>query len=176
MSVLTRDEILKAIKNGEIVIEPFNPDQVGPGSVDLTLDNKFRVFKRVHYVFHAIESAYKEFIKKCTEMVIVKPGDYFLLMPHETVLGQTKEVIKTANNICGRLEGRSTFARMGLLVHISASFMQPGLPGNTQVLELSNVGNIPLALHPGEKICQFIFEKTIGEAPYAGKFRDQREP
>lgn len=175
MSVLTKNELLKEIKAGRIVIEPFSEDQITAGSVDLTLDNKFRVFKRFHYIFHAIESALKD-LDKITEVITVKPGDFLLLMPHETVLRQTKEVIKTAPDICGRLEGRSTFARMGLLVHVSASFMQPGLRGNTQVLELSNVGNIPLALHPGERVCQFIFEKTIGKASYEGKFRDQKAP
>lgn len=175
MCVLTKNEILSAIKKGEIVIEPFDPKQVGPGSVDLTLDNKFRVFKKINHVFHATEGALKD-IDMITEVIILKSGDFLLLMPNETVLGQTRETIKTAPYICGRLEGRSTFARMGLLVHISASFMQPGLDGNTQILELSNVGNIPLALHPGERVCQFIFEKTIGEAYYEGKFKNQKSP
>lgn len=175
MCVLTRDEILREIRAGNIKIEPFDESQITPGSVDLTLDNKFRIFKRFHNIFHATEGALKN-IDSITELVEIKSGDYLLLMPNETVLGQTRERIWTPPDICGRLEGRSTFARMGLLVHISASFMQPGLNGNTQILELSNVGNIPLAIHPGERVCQFIFERTEGRATYEGKFKNQIMP
>ena len=169
MSILTHDEILKEIKSGAIKIEPYHPDCVGPASVDLHLGNEFRVFRKVHDIVSVTpDSNYEEI----TERVLV--DDHLLLMPQETVLGITVEKITLSSNLCGWLEGRSSFSRLGLLVHISASFMQPGI-SNKQVLEISNQSPMPLALYPGIAICQFIFQRTIGEATYQGKFKNQKE-
>lgn len=169
MSILTRNEIMNEIQNGNIVIDPFDPENVGPASVDLTLSNKFRIYKQFLEIHDVDDNAdYKkitEFVE--TESIIIKP--------QQTLLGITREKVILADNICGWLEGRSRFARLGLLVHISASFMQPGI-SNHQVLEISNVGNVLLRLHAGTKICQFIFQRTIGSAKYKGRFIDQREP
>jgi dCTP deaminase len=169
MSILTHDEILKEISAGNIVIDPFDPNRVGPASVDLHLGNEFRVFRKGHDVVRVTEEANYEEI---TERIVV--SDHLLLMPQETVLGITEEKVTLAPNICGWLEGRSRFSRLGLLVHISASFMQPGIE-NKQVLEISNFSPMPLALYPGTAICQFVFQRTIGQAKYAGRFRNQRE-
>ncbi|HEY7161073.1 MAG TPA: dCTP deaminase [Acidobacteriota bacterium] len=169
MSILTHDEILKEISSGSIQIDPFYPECVGPASVDLHLGNEFRVFRKVHDVVRVTpDSNYEEI----TERVMVE--DHLLLMPQETVLGITEEKIVLASNLCGWLEGRSRFSRLGLLVHISASFMQPGI-ANKQVLEISNQSPMPLALYPGIAICQFIFQRTIGNATYQGKFKNQQE-
>ncbi|HEY3998109.1 MAG TPA: dCTP deaminase [Candidatus Xenobia bacterium] len=170
MSVLTRQEILKEIAAGHITITPFTEDQVGPGSVDLHMGDEFRVFKKMHTIYHVNnESDFNEIT------ALVRVEDHFVLMPGETVLGITLERIRLAPNICGWLEGRSRFARLGLMVHITAGFMQPGID-NHQVLEISNVSSIPLALHPGTRICQFIFQRTIGEARYEGRFQSQERP
>ncbi|NOZ60927.1 MAG: dCTP deaminase [Calditrichaeota bacterium] len=167
MSILTRDEILKEIKAGNIVIDPFDEEMVGPGSVDLHLGDKFRIFKKVHDIIEVNDSAdYSEM----TELRHAPEG--IVLMPGETILGITRERIQLASDICGWLEGRSKFARLGLLVHISASFMQPGI-NNQQVLEMTNFSPMPLRIHPGTAICQFIFQRTIGEAKYEGRFRNQ---
>lgn len=174
MSVLTHDEILKRIKKEMIKIEPFSENQVGPASIDLHLGNAFRVFKRFDNTIRVTNEAPFPF-EKYTEKKHLKEGEELFLMPGETVLGITRERIKLPPNICARLEGRSRFARMGLLVHISASFIQPGIT-NKQVLKLSNVGTVPLVLKPGIKICQMIFEETIGEAEYRGKFKEQTQP
>mgnify|MGYP001079360339 CR=1 FL=1 len=169
MSVLTKQEIIKEIKKGNIKIEPFNIENIGPGSIDLTLGDKFRTFKKSEKIYDVSDEVdYKEITR------LVK-ADSIVINPQETVLGVTKEKITLAPDISGRLEGRSRFARIGLLVHISASFMQPGI-SNHQVLEISNMGRIPLRLYAGTKVCQFIFERTEGEAKYKGKFRDQDEP
>jgi dCTP deaminase len=169
MSILTHDEILKEIESGNIRIDPYSPECVGPASVDLHLGNEFRVFRKVHDVVPVtIDSDYEEI----TERIVV--NDHLLLVPQETVLGITVEKITLAKNICGWLEGRSRFSRLGLLVHISASFMQPGI-ANKQVLEISNFAPMPLQLYPGTAICQFIFQRTIGEAEYNGRFKNQRE-
>jgi len=170
MSVLTKEKILEEIKRGNIKIEPFNPDDVGPGSVDLTLGNVFRVFKKQNKIFYVTNEADFE---KVTEVIEIK--DYYLLQPGETIFGITQEKITLAPNLCGWLEGRSRFARLGLMVHISASFMQPGI-ANCQVLEITNLSPIPLALHPGTKICQFIFQRCEGEAKYQGRFKEQQTP
>src|SRR6187401_3637638 len=127
MSILTHDEILKEIQAGRIVIDPFDASCVGPASVDLHLGQEFRVFRKVHDVVRVTpDSNYEEI----TERVLVE--DHLLLMPQETVLGITLEKVTLPPNLCGWLEGRSRFSRLGLLVHISASFMQPGIE-NKQV-------------------------------------------
>jgi dCTP deaminase len=164
---LAKTEILREIEYGNIVIDPFDPEMVGPASVDLRLSNVFRVFKTVRRNM-AINDL-SDF-KNATERVVV--SDFLLLIPGETALGITMERIKLSENICGWLEGRSRFARFGLLVHISASFMQPGID-NHQVLELSNFGPQPLELYPGTRICQFIFERAEGKGKYKGTFQLQ---
>lgn len=169
MSILTHDEILKEIAAGNIIIDPYDPNLVGPASVDLHLGNEFRVFRKVHDIVRVTEDANYEEI---TEKVIVP--DHLLLMPQETVLGITHEKVTLASHLCGWLEGRSRFSRLGLLVHISASFIQPGIE-NKQVLEITNFSPMPLALYPGTAICQFVFQRTIGQAKYSGRFRNQRE-
>ncbi len=167
MAVLTRSAILREMEKGTIEITPFDPSMVGPASVDLSLSPVFRAYaKKGEDIPISDETNFKE----STERKVVE--GFFLLMPGETVLGMTAEKIKLPPNICGWLQGRSRFARMGLLVHISASFMQPGIE-NHQVLELTNFGPNPLRLYPGTKVCQFIFERTEGEASYEGAFKEQ---
>lgn len=168
MSILTRNEIQKAIDNGEITITPFDRSKIGPGSVDLHLGDDFRIFKKVHDIVDVDDATDYE---KMTELIHAPAG--IVLMPGETILGITRETIKLSPNICGWLEGRSRFARIGLLVHISASFMQPGIE-NQQVLEMTNFSPMPLRIHPKTAICQFIFQRTIGEARYEGRFKHQR--
>jgi dCTP deaminase len=169
MSILTRDEILKEIAAGNIRIDPYDPAAVGPASVDLRLGSEFRVFRKAREVVRVTEETDYESV---TQKVHVADG--LMLVPGETVLGITKERITLAPNLCGWLEGRSRFARLGLLVHVSASFMQPGI-ANKQCLELSNFSPMPLLVAPGLPICQFIFQRTVGAARYTGRFRDQRE-
>jgi dCTP deaminase len=167
MSILTRDEILKEIAAGRVGIEPFDPALVGPASVDLRLGREFRVFRRTHGIVTVTPDIDYDAV---TEKVVVT--DQMILMPGETVLGLTQERITLPTDLCGWLEGRSRFARLGLLVHVSASFMHPGI-ANHQVLELSNFSPMPLAVAPGLPICQFIFQRTVGQARYTGRFRDQ---
>ncbi|MFC1698203.1 dCTP deaminase [Nanoarchaeota archaeon] len=167
--ILTKSAIMREIKLGNLKIEPFDESAIGAGSVDLTLDNKFRIFKKRRGVYNATENASHE------EITSFKEADKLILKPKELVLGITVEKITLPENICGWLQGRSTFARLGLLVHISAPFMQPGI-SNKQVLEIYNASTIPIAIYPGTKICQFIFERTEGRATYKGKFANQEKP
>ena len=172
MSVLIGKEIEKALKNKLITIEPLDKSQIGPGSIDLTLGNDFRIFKRQSKICHVKNDSS---FQSMTRNIHVKDGGYIIIKPGEMILGMTKEKITLADNISGRLEGRSRFARFGLAVHVTAGFMHPGI-SNHQVLEIVNLGHGPLALYPGTKICQFIFEKCRGHAKYQGRFSKQVKP
>jgi len=169
MTILARSEILAELAAGRIQITPYNEAMVGPASVDLHLADVFRVFRYSKpNIAVRPESDYKD----ATRGIRVAENDFLLLKPGETVLGITHERIELPDDICGWLEGRSRFARLGLLVHISASFMQPGL-ANHQVLEMSNFGPIPLEIYPNIPICQFIFQRTQGRGVYEGRFSGQ---
>lgn len=171
--ILTRDTILSYVEKGIIKIEPFSPEQVGPGSVDLTLGNVFRVFDdnedTIHINTEDIDTA--RFGRK----VIISDGDSLVLKPKQLVLGITKEKIYLPKNIAGWLMGRSRFARIGLMIHITASFVQPNSQ-NRQVLEIFNASNFNIAIYPGIRVCQIILEETKGEAEFKGKFQFQEEP
>jgi dCTP deaminase len=172
ITVLSRNEIIKYLSKGKLEITPFDQNQIGPASIDLTLGNKFRVFKKVRKVFHATEEiAYN----KITEVVEVKDGEHLLLMPGELVHGVTKEKLKLPKNLAARIEGRSRYARIGLMTHVTAGLVQPGCD-NKQVLEISNMSPMPIALHPGTRICQIVLEEIKGKAEYKGKFKNQINP
>jgi dCTP deaminase len=171
MSVLGREAILGAIEKGDLTITPFRPDLVGPASVDLTLARTFRFFRKVHEVITVSEDTdYRAY----TDKISVEDGNHILIMPGETVLGITLERIHLGPGLCGWLEGRSRFARLGLMVHISAPFMGPGI-NSQQVLEMSNFGPAPLAVTPGLPICQFVFQHLEGAEQYQGRFAGQTE-
>jgi dCTP deaminase len=167
MSVLTREELLRAIRDGRLGIDPFSEDMVGPGSIDLNLSGEFRIFKKLRRAVVVDETMD---LQKITRLV--RREHSLTLLPGETILGITKERIRLAPNLCGWIQGRSRFARIGLLVHMTASFIQPGID-NRQVLEISNMAPFPLILKPNTRICQVIFQTTAGNAVYNGKHRDQ---
>ena len=171
MAVLERQAILQAINDELIAVTPFNANHVGPASVDLTLGSTFRVFRKVHEVIEVRDHTdYRE----CTDKLEIPEGGHILIMPGETVLGITRERVRLGPGLCGWLEGRSRFARLGLMVHISAPFMGPGIDSQ-QVLEMSNFGPAPLAVVPGTLICQFIFQRMDGDEHYAGRFAGQSQ-
>ncbi len=172
MSILIGDEIEKALGDSSIRIEPFDRSQIGPGSIDLSVGNDFRIFKKKFKVYHVTNDSRFEDI---TRSVHVPDGSFIVIKPGEMILGITRERITLADNISGRLEGRSRFARFGLAVHVTAGFMQPGI-SNHQVLEIVNLGHSPLALYPGTRICQFVFERCDGHAKYQGRFVGQVKP
>ncbi|MBL7100689.1 MAG: dCTP deaminase [Nanoarchaeota archaeon] len=166
MSILTKNEILKRIKKGNIKIKPFSKNQVGPASIDLTLGKEFRTFKGWKKAPVTEDVDYKKFTK------LVKVDKFKILEPEDFILGLTKEKITLPENICGWLTGRSRFARLGLSIHITASFIQPGI-NNKQVLEIKNVSKVPLILYPGTRICQIILMETLGKGKYEGRFEKQ---
>ncbi len=172
MATLGRDELLKLIRIGTLRIEPFRSKQVGPASINLHLGNSFRVFEKTRDVFHVHEDAD---YKKLTRAVKVERNSSFLIMPNELVQGITEETLTLPTTLSGRIEGRSRFARLGLLIHLSSGFIQPGSTGKV-VLEILNVSPLPLALHPGTAICQVIIEEARGATKYEGVFAGQTAP
>lgn len=169
MSILARSEIVKEIEAGRIQVDPFDPDMIGPASIDLHLSDAFRVFVRMPTDVRVHDEL--DF-KKYTKGIRLNAEQSLKLRPGETILGITSEKITLPPDICGWLEGRSRFARIGLLIHISASFMQPGI-SNHQVLEMSNFGHLDLEVTPGTAVCQFAFQRTEGEGQYEGIFQGQ---
>ncbi|MBI3770676.1 MAG: dCTP deaminase [Deltaproteobacteria bacterium] len=165
--ILTHDVILREIAAGRIAIDPFTPDQVGPASIDLHLGDEIRVMLNGAPVLELDENAdYRAFTE-------VRPLDgRYVLAPGETIHGITRERIRLPPDVGGWLEGRSRFARLGLMIHVTAGFVAPGID-NRQVLEMSNVAGRPLAIHAGIRLCQIVLQRAEGEATYRGRFADQ---
>jgi dCTP deaminase len=167
MAVLTRDAIFAEIEAGNIRIDPFDRSAVGPASVDLTLGAELRVIEPGPDPIPILEDAdFRRYTRR------VELDGSFVLQPGATVHGITRERITLAENLCGLLEGRSRFARLGLMIHVTSAFVQPGV-SNRQVLEMSNVAGHPLALHPGVRVCQIVLLRAEGRAAYRGRFADQ---
>lgn len=165
--VLTHDAILAEMQAGNISIEPFDQTAVGPASVDLTLAPEIRIFRNIDHSIPVVEGA--DFHDITKRKVI---DDKYTIKPRELILGITKERVTLAPTICGWLNSRSRFARLGLMVHITAPFIQPGV-SSRQVLEILNAGPNNLEIVPGERLCQLIFQRCEGEAEYRGLFREQ---
>jgi len=167
MSVLTRDAILAEITAGRLKIEPFALDQLGAASVDLTLGDEIRVMlPDAAPIELSGEVDYREHTRS---LRLVSP---YVLEPGCTIHGITRERITLPPNLCGLLEGRSRFARLGLMIHVTSAFVQPGV-SNRQVLEMSNVSKRSLRIHPGVRLCQLVLLRTEGEAVYRGRFAEQ---
>ena len=167
MPVLTRDAILAELSAGRLRIEPFEPDQLGAASIDLTLGDEIRVMlPEAAPIDLSGEVDYRDHTRS------LKLTSPFVLEPGCTIHGITRERITLPANLCGLLEGRSRFARLGLMIHVTSAFVQPGV-SNRQVLEMSNVAGHPLELHPGVRVCQLVLLRTEGRAAYRGRFAEQ---
>jgi dCTP deaminase len=167
MTVLTRDAILAELRSGNLQIEPFSPDQVGAASIDLTLGREIRVIEPGADPIDVEEDAdYREHTR------LRRLDGPYVLEPGCTIHGITRERISLSRSLCGFLEGRSRFARLGLMIHVTSAFVQPGV-SNRQVLEMSNVSNRSLRIYPGVRLCQLVLMRTEGEATYGGRFARQ---
>lgn len=168
--ILSHNQILEELQKGTIQITPaIDPSQISVASVDLRLGNVFRKYLKQDTPIPVISTTnYQDYSEEIVTNTI-------LLHPQETLLGITLEKIKLPGNISAWIEGRSRFARLGLLIHISAGFIQPGVD-NQQVLEMTNLGPNTLELHAGEQICQLVFQRMEGNSIYSGKFADQTKP
>lgn len=169
MTVLTREAILEELESGRLKIEPWFPDQLGAASIDLTLGDQIRVIDPGDGPIDLREDAdYRDYTQ------VQSLAEPFVLAPGCTIHGITRERITLPPNLCGFLEGRSRFARLGLMIHVTSAFVQPGV-SNRQVLEMSNVSDRPLRIHAGVRLCQIVLMRTEGEAVYAGRFKVQDE-
>ena len=163
LMILSDRTIREALDAGRIVIDPFDPAKVQPSSVDLTLDHRFLVFRNHTRALIDV----KEEMGDLTELVEIDRDGVFLLHPGEFVLGSTAERIGIPDDLVGRLEGKSSLARLGLVIHSTAGFVDAGFDGYL-TLELSNVASLPITLYPGMKIGQISFLQmtTPAEHPY----------
>ena len=176
--ILSDRDIRSALEAGRIVIEPFSPDAVQPSSVDLHLDRRFRVFRNSRYPFIDVRQDQPDL----TELVEIEEEQPFILHPGEFVLGSTLERVSLPNDLVARLEGKSSLGRLGLLIHSTAGYADPGWDGNL-TLELSNVANLPITLYYGMKIGQISFQQmsspvdvAYGDERIGSKYRGQRDP
>jgi dCTP deaminase len=176
--VLSDRDIRSEIAAGRIVIDPFIPEAVQPSSVDLHLDRRFRVFRNSRYPFIDVRADQPDM----TELVEIAGDDPFVLHPGEFVLGSTLERVALPDDLVARLDGKSSLGRLGLLIHSTAGFVDPGWEGNL-TLELSNVANLPITLYDGMKIGQISFQRLsspaevgYGDASIGSKYRGQRDP
>ncbi len=163
--------IRAAVAAGRLVVEPWDAGLVQPSSVDVRLDRYFRVFNNSQYTH--IDPAVRQ--DDLTALVEPKDDEPFVLHPGEFVLGSTLEVVTLPDDLAGRLEGKSSLGRLGLLTHSTAGFIDPGFSGHI-TLELSNVANLPITLWPGMKIGQLcLFRLTsASENPYGSSAAGSR--
>ncbi len=176
--ILSDVSIRAAIELGRIEIDPFDASMVQPSSVDVRVDRYFRVFENHKYP-HIDPKQPQDDLTTEVETEVDTP---FVLHPGEFVLGSTLEVVRLADDMVARLEGKSSLGRLGLLIHSTAGFVDPGFEGHL-TLELSNVANLPIAIYPGMRIGQLSFYElsTPAEHPYGSnragsKYQGQRGP
>jgi dCTP deaminase len=162
-------DIRRYIDEGRINIDPpLGPDQMGSCSIDFRLGNTFSVFEHSRHAF--IDPRDRKGINDMMRVVEVGEDEPFILQPREFALAITQETLELADDVLGRLEGRSSLGRIGIIVHGTAGLFDPGWSGKA-TLELSNLSRMPVALYPGMRICSFTFEQlsTPSSMPYRSK-------
>ena len=166
MTVLSDKDLKRAIINQEIIIEPYDEENVGPCSIDLSLGNSFRVFRKSEHTHIDPKEGIPDNIMELTE----KKEEPFIIHPGEFVLASISEKVKIPDNMIGRLEGRSSWGRLGIVIHSTAGKIDPGFEGHI-TLEIANLSNLPVSLHPGTKIAQLTFDllSSKAENPYHKK-------
>jgi dCTP deaminase len=176
--ILSDRDIRAAIEAGRIVIDPFTPEAIQPSSVDLHVDRRFRVFRNNRYPFIDVRTDQPDL----TELLEIDAEQPFILHPGEFVLGSTLERVALPDDLVARLEGKSSLGRLGLLIHSTAGYVDPGWDGNL-TLELSNVANLPITLYYGMKIGQISFQRmsspvevAYGDDRIGSKYRGQTDP
>jgi dCTP deaminase len=176
--VLADRAIRRLIADGRIGIDPFDDALVQPSSVDVRVDRFFRVFRNNRYPYIDVKKPMDEL----TELVEISGDEPFILHPGEFVLGSTLERVTLPDDLVARLEGKSSLGRLGLLIHSTAGFIDPGWDGHV-TLELSNVANLPITIYVGMKIGQisFVQMNEAAETPYGSdalgsKYKGQTGP
>ena len=177
--ILSDRSIREVIEEGRLVVDPFEPANIQPSSIDLRIDRFFRVFR--NHTQRVIDV--KENQENLTELVeVTDEDDPFILHPGEFVLASTLERVGVPDDLVGRVDGKSSLGRLGLLTHATAGFIDPGFNGHI-TLELSNVATLPITIYSGMKVAQISFERmtTPAEHPYGSqgrgsKYQGQRGP
>lgn len=176
--ILSDRSLREAIAEGRIVIDPLDERNIQPSSIDLRLDRYFRVFR--NYTAPVIDV--KQNMEDLTELVSVEEDGVFMLHPGEFVLASTFERVAVPVELVARIEGKSSLGRLGLLIHSTAGFIDPGFDGHI-TLELSNVANLPITLYPTMRIGQVSFlrmttaaDHPYGSGPLGSKYQGQRGP
>lgn len=176
--VLSDGTIRAEIEAGRIVLDPYEPNNIQPASVDVRCDKIFRVFHNGRHPYIDVRKPMDDL----TERVEIEGDQPFILHPGEFVLGQTLERVTVPNDLVARLEGKSSLGRLGLLIHSTAGFIDSGFIGNI-TLELSNVANLPITIYNEMPIGQLSFmrldapvEKPYGGEGMASKYQGQAEP
>ena len=174
--LLSDGDLRKEIEAGRLLLDPWDPDMLQPSSIDVRLDRHFRVFQNSRYTH--IDPRQQQ--DELTTPVEPAGDDPFVLHPGEFVLGSTYESVGLPDDLAGRLEGKSSLGRLGLLTHSTAGFIDPGFSGHI-TLELSNVANLPITLWPGMKIGQLCLfrlsspaESPYGTARAGSRYQNQR--
>src|ERR1700745_2275340 len=176
--VLSDRKIARLLEEGRIEIEPYDAELLQPSSVDVRVDRFFRVFHNNRYPFIDVREEQEDL----TELVEVEGDTPFVLHPGEFVLGSTLERIRLPDDLVARVEGKSSLGPLGLLIHSTAGFIDPGWDGHV-TLELSNVANLPVTIYPGMKIGQISFvqlsepaAKPYGSGELGSKYKGQKGP
>ena len=176
--VLSDATIARLLAEGRVEIDPYDEALLQPSSVDVRVDRFFRVFHNNRYPFIDVKVEQSEL----TELVEVEEEQPFVLHPGEFVLGSTLERVRLPDDLVARLEGKSSLGRLGLLIHSTAGFIDPGWDGHV-TLELSNVANLPITIYHEMKIGQLSFvrmtepaEHPYGSSGLGSKYQGQRGP
>ncbi len=181
MAILSDKDIKEMLSNGHISIEPLQDEkQIQPSSVDLRIGDEFKVFHVVRTPY--IDPKDEEEVANYMETFTVPEGEAFIIHPNEFALATTQETVKLPADIVARVEGRSSMGRLGVTMHVTAGYIDPGFEGKI-TLEISNIGAMPVALYPGQRVCQVVFETMTSpsEMPYGhpernSKYMNQTRP
>lgn len=172
--ILSDRDIKKAIKEGRIKIDPAPnfETQLDACTLDLHLGNDFRVFN--HSKYPHIDTKGDISVDKIMKEIVIKEGETFIIHPNELILASTLENLELADDLLGRIEGRSSLGRLGIIIHSTASVFHPGWIGKV-TMEIGNLGRMPIILHPGMRICAFTFEEVSSpaEIPYRLKKKNK---
>lgn len=174
MAILSDKTIKEYLEKGKIVIDPLKDEQqIQPSSVDMRLGDEFKVFKVIRKPY--IDPKDEEDIAEYMESSTVPEGEAFIIHPNEFALATTQEYVKVPDDLVARVEGRSSMGRLGVTMHVTAGYVDPGFEGRI-TLEISNIGAMPVALYPGQRVCQLVFETmtTPAELPYGHPKRNSK--
>jgi dCTP deaminase len=175
MAILSDKHIKEYLDSGKISIDPLDdPDiQIQPSSVDLRIGNEFKGFKIIRKP--CIDPMDESDIASYMQSFYINEGEPFIIHPGEFALATTYETVKLPHDLVARVEGRSSMGRLGVTMHVTAGYIDPGFCGKI-TLEISNIGKMPVALYTGQRVCQIVFETMTSpsEKPYGHPGRDSK--